>query len=405
MKALFFANTDWYLYNFRLALAKAVREMGIEVVLISPPGDFGPRLRAEGFRWIPVPMNRRSLNPWSEAKFIVELVSLYRRERPDIVHHFTIKPVIYGSIAARLAGIVRRVNAVTGLGHVFISQNIRAGLLRPVVRSLMKFALNGPQGRLVLQNGDDRDLFLKYKLVATGRVRLIRSSGVDTSKFRWISGNGNTRGRIRVLLATRLIWEKGIGEYVEAARLLKRDCGNIEFMIAGSNDEGNPASVPNAFISKWAGEGVIHPLGHVDNMAGLLSRVDIVVLPSYREGVPRILIEAAACGLPLVATDVPGCREIVAHNVNGLLVPAKDSISLAGAIRHLSANPDERVRMGEAGRKKALEEFDEKIVIRETLGVYRELLSIPSPEAKGILGPTANLDALAEAMRKMMYAV
>ena len=378
VKILLFANTDWYLYNFRLALAKAIRQLGIEVVLISPPGAYVARLQAEGFNWISLPMNRRSLNPWSEAKLVLKLVSIYRKERPDLVHHFTIKSVVYGSIAARLAGIKCRVNAVAGLGYVFTSKSFYARLLRPMVRLLMRFALRAPQGRLILQNRDDCALFLQNHLVEPDHIRLIRGSGVNTAKFIQSSKTGLSGETVRVLLATRLLWEKGVGEYAEAARILKRDAGNIEFLLAGSPDEGNPASVPQASISKWVSEGILIALGHTDNMSSLLSEVDLVVLPtSYGEGTPRILLEAAASGLPIVATDVPGCREIVATGVNGLLVPAKDSKALAETIKYLVEHPEERVRMGQAGRKKVLEEFDERIVIQSTLDVYRELLSIP----------------------------
>lgn len=377
MKILLFANTDWYLYNFRLSLAKKIRDLGIDVVLVSPPGDFSNHLKAEGFRWIPVPMDRRSLNPWSELKFILTLASIYKSERPDLVHHFTIKSVVYGSIAARLAGISHRVNAVTGLGHVFISKSIRASMLRPIVRLLMRFALFAPKGRLILQNKDDRDLFMENKLVDPEYIRIIRGSGVNTSKFDQPLRIYNSGGPLRVLLATRLLWEKGVGEYIEAAKLLRDELVHIEFLIAGSPDEGNPASVPSETITKWASEGIIKPLGHIDDMAGLLCDVDVVVLPSYREGTPRILLEAAASGLPLVSTDVPGCREVVESNINGLLVPAKNSKALAEAIKYLAGNSAERERMGRAGRKKILDEFDEQIVIHKTIAVYKELLSIP----------------------------
>lgn len=374
MKILLFANTDWYLYNFRLSLIKAIRNLDIEVVLVAPPGNFSDRLKAEGFRLISIPMNRRSLNPWLELKLIISLISIYRSERPDLVHHFTIKPVVYGSIAARFAGVAHRVNAITGLGHVFISETIRANMLRPMVRLLIRFALFAPHGRLILQNGDDQDLFLKNKLVEPQHIRIIRGSGVNMSKFIPSNKNCSARKPVRVLLGTRLLWEKGVGEYVEAARLLKNEGAAIEFLIAGSPDDGNPASVPRETINQWAEEGIIVALGHIDDMSGLLGKVDIVVLPSYREGTPRILLEAAASGLPLISTDVPGCREIVISDVNGLLVPAKNARALVEAIRYLADNPNERERMGKEGRRKVLEEFDENIVINETLGVYKELV-------------------------------
>lgn len=375
-KCLLFANTEWYLYNFRLALAKAIREAGFEVVFVSPYGPFGARLQAEGFRWFPVYMDRRSLNPWSETKLILDLVSLYKRERPDLVHHFTLKSVVYGSIAARLAGIQNRVNAVTGLGHVFTSKSIRASLVRPVLRLLLRSVLGGASCRLIVQNEDDYAFFREEGLIAPDRIRLIRSSGVNTSKFGDNSRKLNFDSTFKVLLATRLLWDKGVGEYVEAARILKHENRHIQFLMAGAPDEGNPASVPNGVINEWVRDGIVDMLGHVDDMPALLRSVDLVVLPSYREGVPRILVEAASCGLPIVATDVPGCREIVVHNVNGLLVPAKDSTKLTEAIKYLADNTDECARLGLAGRKKVLAEFDEELVIRETFGVYRELISL-----------------------------
>lgn len=377
MKILLFANTDWYLYNFRLALAKAIRELGVDVAMVSPPGDYGPRLAKEGFRWIPLRMDRRSLNPWAEAGVISDLTSIYRRERPDLLHHFTIKSVIYGTIAGRLARVPSQVNAVAGLGHVFTSDSSRARFLRPIIRSLFRLVLRMSPGRMILQNFDDQDLFLKNRLVTSDSIRVIRGSGVDTARFCTRTPEERQGKGLRVLIATRLLWEKGVGEYVRAARLLKSTSPDVEFLLAGAPDDGNPSSVPRAAIASWQKEGIITALGHVEDMAALLREVDIVVLPSYREGTPRILLEAASCGLPIVATDVPGCREIVEHKVNGLLVPPKDPTALAEALRYFTAHPEEKRRMGEAGRRKVLGEFDERIVIKRTIDVYRELLAIP----------------------------
>lgn len=377
MKILLFANTDWYLYNFRLPLAKFLKEKGLEVVLISPPGTYVSRLEEQGFRHISLPMERRSLNPWQEAKLLTHLTKLYTKEQPDLVHHFTIKSVIYGSLAAQFAGIKARVNAVTGLGHVFTSHSWQARLLRPLVRSLFRIALRGPQSRLILQNPDDYQSFIEARLAPSNSLRLIRGSGVDTERFQPSPPNHREEGKtrvFRVLLATRLLWEKGIGEYVEAARILKPRYPSIEFLLAGSPDHGNPASVPPEQILVWEREGMITALGHVENMENLLRQVDLAVLPSYREGTPRSLLEAAACGLPIVTTDVPGCREIVQQSVNGLLVPVKNAQALAEAIRYLVENPQERTKMGKAGREKVLAEFDQRIVLEKTFEVYREVL-------------------------------
>lgn len=375
MKILYFANTEWYLYNFRLSLIRKVQEQGAEVVLISPPGKYGERLRDMGYKWIPLPMDRRSLNPIAEFRLILAILKIYATEKPDLVHLFTIKSVIYGSIAAMLTGVKFRINAITGLGHVFISNSLRARLLRPLVRLLVRFAVNTPRGRLILQNNDDRELFLENRLINAKYIRIIRGSGVNISRFNLSPRKKPEDEPLRVLLATRLLWEKGVEEYVVAARCLRQEKRHIEFLLAGSPDPGNPASVPADSIRGWEQEGVIVPVGHTDDMPALLQTVDLVVLPSYREGTPRILLEAAACGLPIVTTDVPGCRETVDHKVNGLRVPAQDSVALAEAIRYMADNPLERRRMGLAGRDKVMAEFEENLVINTTLSVYDELLA------------------------------
>lgn len=373
MKVLLFANTDWYLYNFRLGLAKFLRNNGFEVVMMSPRGAYGPRLMAAGFRWIPLDMDRRSLNPWRELRLIIQIAGILRQEAPALVHNFTIKCVVYGSLAARWAGVRARISAVTGLGYVFVGNDFRARLLRPIVGRLLQFALGGKVARLIVQNQDDCDAFVDSGLIAANVVRLIKGSGVNTSRFRPRAANGQV-GSIRVLLAARLLWDKGVGEYIEAARRLKQEGLSVEFLLAGDIDPGNPASVPAEEVDSWRKAGIVHALGHVEDMVTLLSEIDVMVLPSYREGVPRSMIEAAACGLPLVTTDAPGCREIVEHGANGYLVPVRNAKALADAIRRLHADPDLRRAMGQASREKVLREFDEKIVFEKTLAVYRELL-------------------------------
>lgn len=372
-KALLFANTEWYLYNFRRSLALALRNAGYEVLLVSPPGPYGEKLRALGFRWIPAPMARRSLNPLHELALVRWLHRLIRDERVDVVHGFTIKCAVYGSLAARLGGLPARVSAVAGMGYVFTSADMKARLLRPVVRMLMRMALGGSGARLILQNPDDVALFVRTRLVDEAQIRLIPGSGVDCGRFRPAPGKA-AGARFRVLLAARLLWDKGLAEYIEAARRLRAEGRDIDFLLAGDPDPGNPAAVPEATVRGWVEEGLIEWLGHVHDMPGLLHSVDAVVLPSYREGLPKGLIEAAACALPLITTNAPGCREVVDHEVNGLQVPVKDGPALAHAIARLHDSPELRQRLGTAARGKALGEFDERIVIERTLAVYAELL-------------------------------
>ena len=377
MKILLFANTEWYLYNFRRSLALALREEGHEVLLVSPPGPYGARLQALGFRWLAAPMERLSLNLLRELRLLAWLWRLVRRERVDVVHGFTIKCAVYGSLAARgvrpLQGGVARVNAVAGMGYVFTSSDAKARALRPFVRGLLRLALGGAHSRLVLQNPDDVALFRQAGLVDTARVRLIPGSGVDCACF--ASGERHRAdGPLRVLLPARLLWDKGVAEFVDAARALRAQGRRIEFLLAGTPDPGNPAAVPEATVRAWVAEGTVQWLGHVDDMPALLRGVDVVALPSYREGLPKGLIEAAACALPLVTTDVPGCRHVVTDGVEGLLVPPRDAPALARAIARLDDDPALRARLGTAARTRALAEFDESIVVGRTLEVYRELV-------------------------------
>ena len=382
-KIVLLANTDWYLYNFRRSLALALHQAGHEVLLISPPGEYGARLRALGLRWEPVPMDRRSLNPLREAAVLVHLWRLFRRERPELVHGFTIKCAVYGSLAARAAGVPARVNAVTGMGYVFTSTDAKARALRPLVRLLMRAALDGRDARLILQNPDDVAVFEQARLVAPGHIRLIPGSGVDCVRF--APGESVGRGHapdadtppFRVLLAARLLWDKGLAEFVDAARRLHGEGRAIDFLLAGDPDPGNPAAVPEATVHGWVTEGLLQWLGHVDDMPALFASVDVVVLPSYREGLPKGLIEAGACALPLVTTDVPGCREVVTDGVDGLLVPVRDAGALATAIARLHDDPVLAARLGAAARQRALDEFDERIVIARTQAVYQELLDPP----------------------------
>ena len=373
MKLILFANTDWYLYNFRRSLALALREAGHEVLLVSPDGPYGEKLRALGLRWEPVPMDRRSLNPLSEALLLLRLALLFRREQPDIVHGFTIKGAVYGSLAARMAGVAGRVSAVAGMGYVFSSDALKARMLRPLVRRLLRLTLSGRNARLILQNPDDVTAFEQARLVDSSRVRLILGSGVDTVRFA-PDPERHTTEHLRVLLPARLLWDKGLAEYALAGDLLRQRGTPVDLLLAGDPDPGNPDAVPEADVHAWVERGLLQWLGHVDDMPSLLRSVDIVALPTcYGEGLPKGLIEAAASGCALITTDVPGCREVVTHEVDGLRVPVRDGVALADAIERLALDHALRQRLAAAARAKALALFDERIVIARTLTVYDEL--------------------------------
>jgi glycosyltransferase involved in cell wall biosynthesis len=373
LKCILFANTDWYLFNFRRSLSAALREEGHEILLVSPPGLYGQELQSLGFRWVAAPMDRTSLNPFKELALLIWLWELMRKERPDIVHGFTIKCAVYGGLVGRLVG-VGRVNAVAGMGYVFISNSVKARLLRPLVRFLLLVALGGQGARLILQNPDDVRLFEMAGIVRRDRIRLLPGSGVDLSRFLPPTEDAEDLNRpLRVVLAARMLWDKGVAEFVEAARLTRRQGRELLFLLAGDPDPGNPAAIPEKTLLEWQGEGLIEWLGHVADMPALLAKADIVVLPSYREGLPKTLIEAAACARPLVTTDVPGCREVVTDCVDGLLVPARNAEALANAVSRLQDDPELARRLGKAARAKALTLFDERVIIAQTLAVYDEV--------------------------------
>lgn len=368
-RVMLFANTDWYLFNFRLSLANAIRAAGHEVILVSPTGSYGPKLLELGFVWIAFNFSRQGTNPFTELRTVFRLFKLYQAYRPDIVHHFTIKCVIYGGLAARLANIQKIIAAVTGLGHVFTTNSRKNVLLRPLVRSLYRFSLGA--SRVIFQNPDDLGQFLDAGLVSKDRIHLIRGSGVDTSRFSpGVRQTATSPACLTILLVARLLREKGIAEFIDASKISGNRGANLEFVIAGDPDDGNPSSYTAADVAAWSKLRNVKFLGHVTDMPGLYAKADIVVLPSYREGTPRSLIEAAACGLPLVASDVPGCREICRHGLNGLLVAVRDSRQLADAILDLATNAGKRHDFGKYSRSLVEAEFSEARIIRETLALY-----------------------------------
>lgn len=368
VKIILFANTDWYLYNFRLSLARALQARGAEVVLLSPPGEYTPRLTAAGFRWLSFPLSRRGVNPFYELLTIWRLARLYRAERPQIIHHFTVKCVLYGSLAARLAGIRQVINAVTGLGYVFIGQSRGICLLRLLVKGLYRFALQGT--RVIFQNPDDRSLFLELGLAAEQQSALIEGSGVDTDHFRPLD---EPQGEPLVVLPARLLWDKGVAEFVAAAKSLRQNGLAARFALVGDTYRDNPAAVPPEQLRAWQQEGWVEWWGWQEDMREAYRQAAIVCLPSYREGIPRALVEAGACGRAVVASDVPGCRAVVLPGENGLLAAVRDPAALAGALHRLLKEPELRRRMGKRGREIVEARFSASQVIAQTLQIYDQM--------------------------------
>lgn len=366
---LYVSNTAWYLYNFRLSLMQAMLERGWEVIAAAPPDPYASKLTAQGIRFLETPLRRSSMNPIHDLPYLLRLWRLCRDTKPDIVHLFTIKPVIYGSFAARLAGVPGIVNSVPGLGYVFL----RGGIVQQLVGLLYKLVLR-PPARVIFQNQEDMDFFLKMKLAVANQTFLIRGSGVNRAYFnaKNLSVTEDPDSTTFLLLA-RMLWDKGIAEFVEAAKKVRAENPATRFILLGGSDAGNPAAVPENWLKEQHEQGYIEWIDHVDDVRPYLAASSVVVLPSfYKEGLPRSLLEAGALGKPVITTDIPGCRDIVQDGLNGLIVPVKDEPSLTKAMLALSKNKAWCAIMGQAGRQRVTEFFDDRLIIRQTIEVYRQ---------------------------------
>jgi len=347
----------------------ALKRDGYIVLGGGADGDgFESKIKGLGVSFRPLPIDKKGINPWADVKLFWTLYRWYCEERPDVVHHFTIKPVIYGSIAACLAGVPRIVNTVTGLGYVFMEEDLT--WLRRLVEWQYRIALACAHFTF-FQNADDLAYFVARRLVPRRKAGLLPGSGVDRTFFTPTSTTSRSpEAPVTFLMVARLLREKGLLEFVEAARLVKRDFPTARFQLLGRRDERNPTVVSASELDRWQGEGVLTWLGDASDVRPIMAQADVVVLPSYREGTPRSLLEAAAMGKPIITTQTVGCREVVEDGVNGLLVPVKDSKALAEAMIRLIQDPSLRERMGKAGRVKVEREFDEQMVIEKVLDVY-----------------------------------
>ena len=375
-RILFVDNDVNSFYAYRIELARGARDSGFEVHVAAPPGKASEILLAEGLRYHPIPMTRSGLAPWKEFSTISTLFRLYRRVGPDLVHHLRLKPVLYGGLAAYGARVPAVVGLLTGLGYVFIAETRRALVMRKLVVLSCKVAFRHGNQRIVFQNPDDQGVFIQNKILPAAQTVLIKGSGVDVQTY---VPTPEPEGVPVVVLASRMLRDKGVVEFVEAARELRGAGVSARFVLVGETDPGNPTAITAEQLRAWADEGVIEWWGHQSDMRKVLSQSNIVCLPSLREGVPKVLIEAAACGRAIVTTDAPGCREIVREGENGLLVPVRDSKALADALRLLIESTPLRALMAAKGREIAVAEFSVERVVDETLGVYRELLAASGP--------------------------
>ena len=375
---LYLVTEDWYFWSHRRDLALAAKRAGYHVIVATREGEFAERIRARGFELVPVRMRRAGSGIISELAAISDLIQIYRRLHPCIVHHIAMKPVVYGAIAARIAGVNHVVSTVAGLGYLFVSGGFKAGWMRFLVRRVLSVFLNRDGQAVIVQNPDDQGQLERSGVLDADRMVLIRGSGVDTSAYK---PRPEPAGIPTIVFASRMLWSKGVGEFVEAARRMSELDIQVRFVLAGRVDPDNPDAVPSDRLDQWHREGIVEWRGWIEDIPEMLAQSHIVCLPTtYGEGVPKVLIEAAACGRAIVTTDTPGCREIVRDGFNGALVPERDPKALVESFKALLKDPELRSRYGRNGRRLVMEEFGLEAVNEATLAVYERLMSEGSPE-------------------------
>lgn len=364
-KIAIISNTSWNLYNFRLSLMKAMRSTGYDVIAIAPYDQYSEYLKRENFEYYNINIDNKGTNPINDLKTTFEFYQLYRKLSPEVILNYTIKPNIYGTIAANLLGI-KAINNISGLGTLFIKENLFTKVAKNLYRYSQKRAF-----RVFFQNSDDFKLFLKNKLVRKEQCDQLPGSGIDLTKFKPVKEIKKDNSFI-FLLVSRVLWDKGIGEYIEAIRILKQKYPHVKYQLLGSVDVQNKTAISKKQIDEWCKDGLIDYLGVTDDVKEYITSVDCVVLPSYREGTPRSLLEAASMEKPVITTDTVGCKDVVDDGQTGFLCKVKSGEDLAAKMdQMISLSRDERVKMGRKGREKMVREYDEKIVIQK----YLETLS------------------------------
>lgn len=368
---MFVVNVDWFFLSHRLPIALEAQRQGYQVHIATRLTDKMDELQGHGLVVHPLALDRSSTGLCNAWRTMVELWQVFRAVRPDVVHLVTIKPVLMGGLMAQLTGVPAVVVAVSGLGFVFMAHGAKAVVRSWLVGGLYRVALGHCNLKVVFQNPDDRASLCKLAHLSDSKVEMIRGSGVDLTQY---SHTPLRQDLPVVLLAARLLADKGTREFVQAARLLKQQGVSARFCLVGTVDTANPASLTDAELTQWAAEGVVELWGQRSDMPEVLSEARLVVLPSYREGLPKVLLEAAACGRAVVTTDVPGCRDAIDPGVTGVLVQVRNAELLAEAIRDLINDPTRCQTMGNAGRALAESAFDVRQVVAAHLRIYQELI-------------------------------
>jgi glycosyltransferase involved in cell wall biosynthesis len=371
-RVLFVITEDWFFNSHFLDRAKFIAASGGTVGIATRFSIHKDELRSLGFELYPINFSRRGLNPITEFVTALRIRSVVRKFRPDIAHNIALKPVVTGTFGELLGRQRVIVNAPVGMGYIFTSTDKRASVVKPLLVKILKSLLRSKSVHVVIENPDDLNSLIEDGFVRQSEISLIRGAGVDLNAFPFHPENA---GPVVVTLVSRILRDKGVLEFINAATQLQARLPEVVFQIVGEPDLGNPSAIPESEIDSWESLPNVRYLGRRSDIADILKGSHIVCLPSYREGLPKSLLEALSCGRPIITTDVPGCREVCADGVNGLLVPARDSIALSNAIEKLAINPELRQAMGRAGRLRAESEFSNEIVCAQTLDLYRRLLN------------------------------
>ncbi|WP_440633383.1 glycosyltransferase family 4 protein [Candidatus Pelagibacter sp. HIMB1485] len=373
-KLLILVNYLSFFLSHRVEIAEAALQEGFEVFIgYGELRGADPKLLQQmGFKLNLIPMHPGSINFFKDLKTLYHIWKYFNKVQPDIVHLVTVKPYLYGGIISRLLGVKNLVTAVSGLGTLFIDENIKTKFIRSILYPLYKYAFNHKNQKIIVQNKDDLNTLVSWGVLKSSNVKLIKGSGVRLQNFIDLE---EPSGIITVTFAGRLLKDKGVYEFITAAKILKKRGINARFFLAGDLDKNNPSGIKNHDLLKIKKENYVEFIGYQKNISSLYKKSHIVCLPSYREGLPKTLIEASAAGRAIVTTDVPGCRDAIIPNTTGILVPPKDSSKLADAIQWLINNPQKRISMGKAGRKHAEKEFPLEMIVKKHIEIYNDLIS------------------------------
>ena len=365
-KLLFFIAEDWYFYSHRFVLASIAQKKGFDVVIATRVNSLKKEIESAGLKLIPLNhFRRKSKNPISFFLGIFEIYKIYKSEKPDVVHHVAMKPILFGSIAAKLLRIPLIVNTIAGQGQIFTAKKGLLKILRPIVKLSLLFLINNDKNHIIFQNKDDR---MAFKFLKKTQSHLIHGVGVNTSYFQTLPDPQNKR--LIVAFVGRFLWHKGIRDFIVAAQIVKRNDHNIRMVMVGKPDDDSPSSIPLERIQQWDRQSLIEYWGYAKDVREIWKKADIVVLPSFGEGLPKSLVEAAACGRPIIATDVPGCREVCIDGETGILVHKHFPRGIYEAILRLSENDALRKKFGANARKKVKESFDETKILKQIIDIY-----------------------------------